>query len=233
MTGMKKWKRTSWSVPVQVACELILWSRQQVKITRSQLVNSRLPLTATRYFHEMSVQNDDKLPASYKYAWTTGSDISLKDFLIKVCPAQAQPDFLCRSCHCLVAATSGLSQLWCIEAHIYIVESWFLGQSLQFKPSMVQNDGSKPVRGQLLNCQVHSWCHCCHLSVDLGARFRSRTEDRRRRQSQRRGCETMYVCGHGQNASLMLPAVKEVTEKVENIKVLTCCPLPVAPRQLT
>ena len=39
--------------------------------------------------HEtMSPQNDDKPPDSYKYAWATGSDISLKDFLAKVCPTQ-------------------------------------------------------------------------------------------------------------------------------------------------
>ncbi|KJA28923.1 hypothetical protein HYPSUDRAFT_197059 [Hypholoma sublateritium FD-334 SS-4] len=103
----------------------------------------------------MSVQNDDKLPASYKYAWTTRSDISLKDFLTKLA---------------LVTAWSLLP---------VVGVSW----TTEFKPSMVQNDGSKPwiwVQGSASEQKI------------AGAEDKAKEE-----------------------AAKLL---KEVTEKVENIK---------------
>jgi hypothetical protein len=59
---------------------------------------------------------EDSLPEDYPYAWREGLDLSIQDFLAKVRP---------------------------VVAHAFC---WNLEVKLsQYKPSMVQDDGTKPV----------------------------------------------------------------------------------------
>ena len=58
---------------------------------------------------------EDTIPEGYAYAWTLASDLSLEDFLKKACIPQ-------------------------------LIDSFNTNTSLmQYKPSQVRNDGSKPV----------------------------------------------------------------------------------------
>ena len=140
---------------------------------------------------------DDTVPESYPYLWNSDSSISVLDFLTKVCD----------------------TRLYIISKHLTWGGFAFL---FQYKPSMVQDDGTKPVRSltsppRATPCAYSSmdpqwlWVQKSPLAENVDAESTATEEAAEY-------CKIPLY--HGKiRAGIHGVSVKEVTEKIESIKV--------------
>jgi len=132
-------------------------------VTRQQTPTTRSSLTLhINFILNASMLNEDTLPTQTKYAWTEHSEIDLQSFLTKAS---------------LKIAFQGCTRQW--------------HNLSQFKPSMVQNDGTKPVN--FISSYDDFELKTDFLSVDLGNWLCPCKGGYRGSGSDRRECWILYV----------------------------------------